>query len=90
MALNREDLIQQLASAMNQPSEKNDPTASHFDPTTGTFYLADTKITKDIVEKALSYFRDQKVKAVMNADVCIYYDLAIASVKKYMQEEGVL
>ena len=87
---NRSQLIAQLATAMNNDSI-NINMPNRYDRSTGTFYIHGNKVTKASAERAIRYFEDKALKcptSVKGQEIQQYYNIAIASIKKCMEQES--
>ncbi|MCR4781564.1 MAG: hypothetical protein K5851_02275 [Lachnospiraceae bacterium] len=86
----RDDLIRGLADAMKESTSAKRDAQNSYDPATGTFYIQGNKITKEIANAALDFFekKSQNVAStIVGREERMYYDMAIASIKKCLIDD---
>lgn len=87
---NRSQLISQLATAMNNDGF-NINMPNRYDRSTGTFYIGGSEITTNTAKRAIRFFEEKALKcptSVKGQEVLQYYDIAIASIKKCLEENA--
>ncbi len=90
--MNREDLINQLATSMGANAINTNVEESRYDPKTGTLYCDGMIISKGIAEKALKHFSMLESKCdksdPLQREQAMIYRCAVESIKM-MQNSNV-
>jgi len=86
---NRSQLIAGLATALMEDGIDIEM-PSHFDRSTGTFYIQGSKVTRASANRAIRYFEEKALacpNSVKGNELNHYYNIAIASIKKCMEND---